>query len=76
MTPRRVILCIDRFDAPGGKVWAVRTGKRWITARTVNVEIDMETVFKGQHARQPKAYLSGFGVVHDNGRGTVTIRSC
>ena len=48
-------------------------GRQWITARTVNVEIQMETVFKGQHARQPKAYLSGFGVVRSDDRGNVTI---
>lgn len=73
MKPQKVIVCIDRFDAKGGRVWAVRTGRTWITAKTVHVWIDMETVFKGRNARQPKAYLEGYGVVRSDGHGTVTI---
>ncbi len=73
MKPRKVILCVNRFDAADGHIWLVRSGRRWLTAKIVNIGIEMETVFKGQHARQPKAYLAGYGVVRRNGRGTVTI---
>lgn len=73
MKARKVILCIDRFDAEGGRVWAVRCGNKWLTAHTVHVWIDMETVFRGIESRQPKAYLEGFGVVREDGHGTVTI---
>lgn len=68
-----MLLCIDRFDKPDGRIWAIRAGNKWITAHTVNVWIDMETVFKGPTARQPKAYLEGYGVVREDGHGTVTI---
>ncbi len=73
MKPRSVILCINRFDAEDGHVWLVRSGRKWLTAKRVKVDIDMETVFKGPNARQPKAYLRGVGVVRTDGRGTVTI---
>ncbi len=73
MKPHKVILCVDRFDAEGGRVWAVRSGSRWFTAKTVHVFVDMETVFRGQDSRQPKAYLEGFGVVREDGHGTITI---
>lgn len=73
MKPQKVIVCIDRFDAKDGRVWGVRTGRKWLTAKTVHVWIDMETVFKGPTARQPKAYLEGVGVVRTDGQGTVTI---
>ncbi len=73
MKPRRVILCVDRFDAPEGKIWSVRVGRRWLNAHTVHCWIDLETVFRGAHARQPKAYLQGFGIVREDGHGTITI---
>ena len=73
MKPQAVIVCVDRFDAPDGRVWAVRSGRQWLTAHTVRLQIEMQTVFRGAHARQPKAYLEGVGVVHTDGHGTVTI---
>ncbi len=73
MKPQKVVLCVDRFDAKDGAIWAVRTGRRWLTAKTVHIGIDMETVFKGPRARQPKAYLTGVGIVRQDGHGTVTI---
>lgn len=63
MRPRKVVLCVDRFDAKDGKVWAVRSGRRWLTAKRVYTFVQMTTVFKGITARQPKAYLEGVGVV-------------
>ena len=69
----KIWLCVDRFDAPDGKVWAVRDGRRWCSARTVKIDIVMETIFRGKEAMQPKAYLMGVGVVHDDGHGVLTI---
>jgi hypothetical protein len=73
MKPCKVWLCVDRFDAKDGYVWAIRAGNRWFTAKHVKQQIPMETVFRGRHARQPKAYLRGYGVVTDDGCGTLTI---
>lgn len=70
---RKIVLCVDRFDAKDGRVWAVRTGRQWLTAHTVHVWIDMETVFRGKDAIQPKAYLTGVGVAREDGYGTITI---
>lgn len=73
MKPCRVWICLDRLDAKDGMVWAVRAGRRWLTAHTVHIWIDVETVFKGRNAKQPKAYLAGFGYVRYDGHGTITI---
>ena len=69
---RIVVVCIERFDAPDGKVWAVRDGRQWLTAKRVVIDTAMATVFNGVKARQPKAYLKGYGVVRQSG-DTVTI---
>lgn len=73
MKQRRVILCVDRLDAPNGHVWAARSGGKWVTGHTVITDIKLTTVFRGCHARQPKAYLQGFGVVRVTRRGMITI---
>lgn len=73
-TPKRFILCVDRFDRGAGQVWAVRTGGKWLTARVVYVMVlVMQTVFRGTNARQPKAYLEGYGVVRRHRGGVLTI---
>ncbi len=60
--PRRkkFILCIDRFDALGARVWAVSLDQGWTMHKRVDVEVPMTTVFNGVDAKQPKAYLTGF----------------
>lgn len=73
MRPKPFLLCIDRLDKADGRVWAVKIGAKWFTAHTVHVWVDVETVFKGKNARQPKAYLEGVGVVRMDGHGTITI---
>lgn len=70
---RRVIVCIDRFDAADGRVWGVRSGGKWWAAHTVLIEVPMMSVYLGAAARQPRAYLEGVGVVCDDGAGTITI---
>jgi hypothetical protein len=57
---RKFILCVDRFDAAGRRIWGVRVNRRWICARYVRVDVPMTTVFRGPQARQPKAYLTGY----------------
>ena len=71
--PHHIVVCVDRFDAPQGRIWAVRDGHQWLTAKCVRILIEMQTVFKGIDARQPKAYLAGVGVAHLAG-DTITIR--
>jgi hypothetical protein len=65
MTRKRFLVCIDRFDAPDGRVWAVadyvRRRLRWRTTRAVELRVPCTTRFRGRHATQPKAYLSGVG---------------
>ena len=72
---RKFILCIDRFDALGGRVWAVRRNRRWATARRVDVRVPVTTVFKGRFARQPKAYLTGYcrRLTFDRASDTLTV---
>lgn len=57
---RKFIICIDRFDTLGGRVWAVCVDGSWKMAKRVNVQVPMTTVFKGLNARQPIAYLTGY----------------
>lgn len=65
--PRVFRLHIDAFDAPRGRVWAVQTGGRYLTARRVVCRVPTESIFRGRGARQPRAYLRGRGVVHQRG---------
>lgn len=57
-------LHVDRFDAPGGRVWAVQVGDRYLTAREVVVSVPLTTVYRAT-AKHPnvRAYLRGRGVV-------------
>jgi hypothetical protein len=48
-------------------VWCIRTGGKWLNARTIDVQVPTTTVFRGRSARQPKAYLEGVGVVTQRG---------
>lgn len=73
MSPKKVIVCVDRLDAKDGMIWAVRTRGKWFTARQVRIMVPLETVFRGRDAMQPKAYLEGMGVVRAFGDGTITI---
>lgn len=63
----KFILCIDRFDEPNGWIWSVRVGNKWLNATNVQVNVPMVTVFRGVQARQPKAFLTGVGVVRQTG---------
>jgi hypothetical protein len=66
--PGRVVwLHVHYLTDPRRRVWAVETQGRYLTAQAVKVRIPMETVFRGQHSRQPKAYLKGKGIVKRRG---------
>jgi uncharacterized membrane protein len=43
------------------RVWSIRAGNRWYRCKTVNIQIPMQTVYRGRQASQPKAYLRGRG---------------
>lgn len=58
--PKKFILCIDRFDALGDRIWAVALDGSWSMHKRLDVQVPMQTVFKGVDAKQPKAYLTGF----------------
>jgi hypothetical protein len=67
MKPRAFKLHIDDFGNARGRVWAVQTGGRYLTATRVDVQVPTTSVFCGRDHRQPKAYLWGVGVVHQRG---------
>lgn len=60
MTPRRFLLCFDAHR-PDGRVWCVRIGNRWKSAKRIVINVPLFTVYRGPTARQPKAYLRGIG---------------
>lgn len=67
--PRPFILCFEshRAAAHDGSVWAVKHGKNWVHAREVCVLVPTLTVYRGASAKQPKAFLTGIGVVTRDG---------
>lgn len=68
-------LHFNRFGATRGdaETWTVRQGGRERHARKVRCLVPVETVYKGDTARQPRAYLRGEGRVTKRD-GTITIR--
>jgi hypothetical protein len=73
MAPRVFWLHVHYLTDPRQRVWAVETGGHYFTARGVTCQVPLTTVFRGLHARQPKAYLRGTGVVRRRG-AFITIR--
>jgi hypothetical protein len=63
VAPAPFLLCVDRLDRADARVWAVVWRGRWRVATAVHVAVPVQTVFKGVRACQPKAYLTGVGVV-------------
>ena len=53
-------------------VWTIHRSDRCIPARRIAVYVNMETTFK-EDGPQPRAYLSGEGVVIDCGSGDFAI---
>lgn len=44
-------------------IWTIRTGKRNRHAKKVVCKVRLETIYRGDSAKQPRAYLKGVGVV-------------
>lgn len=64
--PRPFLLCFEA-NAADGRVWAVKVDHVWRLAREVSVLVPMLTVYRGPHARQPRAFMVGEGVVSRKG---------
>jgi hypothetical protein len=74
---RKFRLHFNRINMQRGKdtVWTIHRSDRCIPARKVALYVDpIETHFK-KDGRQPRAYLSGTGVVVDCGSGDFAIMS-
>jgi hypothetical protein len=64
-------ICFDNH-ADDGLVWAVREGNVWHRGATVNIHGQLESVYRGPNARQPRAYFRAIGKVTKKGK-TLTI---
>lgn len=71
--PRPFLVCIESFDRKDGRVWAVKQGVRWRYAREISIQVPTLTVYKGQDAAEPRAFLAGVGVVRCLERGQIVI---
>jgi hypothetical protein len=64
--PVRWRLHIDHLDNADGDVWALSFAGRYLTVRHVWVRgaaRELATVFRGRRARQPRAFLTGVGMI-------------
>ena len=73
--PRIFHLHFNRFGVKrqARDVWTIHRSDRCIQVRAVEVKVPVTTVYKGDTAPQPRAYLKGRGVVHLHADGTATI---
>lgn len=56
----KVWICFEQH-AHDGRVWSVRFRGKWRTVKSVTIDArqaQIETVYRGPKARQPRAYLS------------------
>lgn len=76
MKPRVFRLHFNRFGAKRSAkdVWTVHMSDRCIPARTVECHVPVTTIYKGDTAPQPRAFLKGKGIVTVHKEGRVTIR--
>jgi hypothetical protein len=67
--PRTFILHFNRFGAKRNTedVWTVHLSDRCIPARSVEVKVPIHTVYKGDTAPQPRAFLKGKGIITVDG---------
>ena len=73
--PRVFRLHFNRFGAKrhAQDVWTVHVTGACIHAKKVDVRVPVETIYKGDSAPQPRAFLRGKGVVTCHLDGTVSI---
>lgn len=74
--PKVFHLHFNRFNARRGSkdAWTVHTGGKCLFARQVNVRVPVVTIYKGDDAPQPRAFLKGVGIVIVKRGGKVEIR--
>ena len=60
-------VCFDNH-ADDGLVWAVREGNRWHRAAEIDIQVPMQSVYRGPRARQPRAYFRAQGRVIRHGQ--------
>ena len=74
MKPRVFWLHYNRFGKKRGeRMWTVHLSDMCIPAKSVEVNVPVCTVYKGDAAQQPRAYLKGKGTVHTKPMGRVVI---
>lgn len=61
--PHGFRLHVNYCEEPRGLVWTVHTRGRnhWLTQ--VEIKVPVETFFRGKDAEQPRAFLTGIGVL-------------
>jgi len=67
--PMKIWVCLDRIDAQGGNVWAVREGNRWHTTKKILITIPLSE--GPSRTTQPKAFFVGHGQVTKRGETLV-----
>jgi hypothetical protein len=68
------ILCFKQHSADG-LVWWVRHRGKWKTARSVSVQCEVRTVYRGKTGRQPHAFLQCLGSVVVKGKDALRIEA-
>ena len=64
MKSRVFWLHYNRFGQKRGeKVWTVHLSNQCIATKKVEVKVPVETIYKGDSARQPRAFLRGRGTI-------------
>lgn len=72
MKPKPFTVCFEAH-VKNRRVWAVKQGRTWRTARSVSIQVPTSTVYKGAEARQPRAYMVGIGIVRRASAGRLVI---
>lgn len=74
MKPRTFWLHFNRINVQRGNpdIWTVHLSNRCIQTKKVIVKVPLETIYKGDTARQPRAYLKGIGKINVK-KGLVVI---
>lgn len=77
LKPRAFKLHFNRLGMKRGSpdVWTIQLSRGCLHARHVSVRVPVETIYKGDTAPQPRAYLKGKGILHRKAGGVVVIKS-
>ena len=73
--PLTFILHFNRFNARKASkdAWTIHLSKKCIFAPKVEVRVPVETIYKGDSAPQPRAFLKGKGIITIKKDRTVVI---